>query len=83
MCTKVVAGMLLFNLPADQAFIALANILNRPLPLAFFTQDEGAVSHSYASVVLSSDRYLLDLSFVQSLPEGFPVQAPSAVQPHE
>ncbi|KAI5795083.1 rab-GTPase-TBC domain-containing protein [Geopyxis carbonaria] len=45
--THVVAGLLLLNLSADQAFVTLANILNRPLPLAFFTQDEGAMSRAY------------------------------------
>lgn len=45
--THVIAGMLLLNLSPEQSFITLANILNRPLPLAYFTQDEGATSRGY------------------------------------
>lgn len=41
---QTVAGMLLLNQSAEQAFVTLANMLNRPLPLAFFTQDDGAVT---------------------------------------
>ncbi|KAF8543653.1 rab-GTPase-TBC domain-containing protein [Trichophaea hybrida] len=46
--TNAVAGTLLLNQSPEQAFVTLANMLNRPLPLAFFTQDEGAISRSYA-----------------------------------
>ncbi|KAA8900835.1 rab-GTPase-TBC domain-containing protein [Sphaerosporella brunnea] len=46
--THTVAAMLLLNQSPEQAFLTLANMLNRPLPLSFFTQDEGAISRSYA-----------------------------------
>lgn len=40
--------MLLLNLPnAADTFIALANILNRPLPLSFYANDVGAKSSAY------------------------------------
>lgn len=44
---QAVAGTLLLNQSPEQAFITLANMLNRPLPLAFFTQDEGAVCDTF------------------------------------
>lgn len=44
--------MLLLNLPnAETAFIALANVLNRPLPLSFFTADEAAQASAYNLVM--------------------------------
>ncbi|KAI5820811.1 rab-GTPase-TBC domain-containing protein [Pyronema omphalodes] len=44
-----VAGMLLLNQSPEQAFISIANMLNRPLPLSFFTRDNGAISRFYTS----------------------------------
>ncbi|KKF93439.1 TBC1 domain family member 12 [Ceratocystis platani] len=47
-----IAALLLLNLPnITDAFIALANVLNRPLPLSFFTHDEGAKSSAYNLVL--------------------------------
>ncbi|QUC20985.1 uncharacterized protein UV8b_05226 [Ustilaginoidea virens] len=41
--SNTIAALLLLNLPSpDTAFIALANLLNRPLPLSFYTNDETA-----------------------------------------
>jgi len=45
--THVVAALLLLNQSSEQAFVTLANMLNRPMPLAFFTQDQSAMSRSY------------------------------------
>ena len=43
-----VAAFLLLNLPDPSAtFTALANLLNRPLPLAFLTEDSASISKSY------------------------------------
>lgn len=42
------AALLLLNLPsATEAFIALANVLNRPLPLSFYAADPGAKATAY------------------------------------
>ncbi|KAI5282494.1 hypothetical protein KEM54_002695, partial [Ascosphaera aggregata] len=44
-----IAALLLLNLPdASTAFITMANALNRPLPLAFLTNDPGAIMRSYS-----------------------------------
>lgn len=44
--------MLLLNLPSPAAtFIALANVLNRPLPLSFYTNDEGGQASAYSLVL--------------------------------
>ncbi|KAL1900739.1 hypothetical protein Cpir12675_000876 [Ceratocystis pirilliformis] len=49
---NTIAALLLINLPnITDAFIALANVLNRPLPLSFFTHDEGAKSSAYNLVL--------------------------------
>lgn len=60
--THVIAGILLLNLSPEQAFICLANILNRPLPLAFYTQDESAISRAYA-LFLKAFQYKLPSLF--------------------
>lgn len=45
---QTIAALLLINLPSPtSAFIALANILNRPLPLSFYANDAGAKSTAY------------------------------------
>ncbi|WPH03796.1 Hypothetical protein R9X50_00667900 [Acrodontium crateriforme] len=54
--THLVAGMLCLHLRASEAFIALANLLNRPLPLAFLVHDTAAMSRGYA-LVLSTLKY--------------------------
>ncbi|MCJ1442314.1 MAG: hypothetical protein MMC23_002807 [Stictis urceolatum] len=50
--THLPAGLLLLTLgdPGD-AFVALANFLNRPLPLAFLTGDPAGTSRSYELVL--------------------------------
>ena len=40
------AATFLVNLSPFKSFVALANALNRPLPLAFLTKDPMAVHHS-------------------------------------
>ncbi|OCK75917.1 hypothetical protein K432DRAFT_429093 [Lepidopterella palustris CBS 459.81] len=42
-----IAALLLLNLPAPLAFIALANILNRPVPLSFHTDEASGIHASY------------------------------------
>ncbi|GAM38458.1 hypothetical protein TCE0_033f09196 [Talaromyces pinophilus] len=43
-----IAALLVLQLPtAASAFIAMANALNRPLPLAFLTYDRAAISRTY------------------------------------
>ncbi|CUS09927.1 unnamed protein product [Tuber aestivum] len=56
--THAVAGLLLLNLSPEQSFTTLVNLLNRPLPLAFYTQDEGAMSRVY-NLFLKAFRYKL------------------------
>lgn len=56
--THTVAGLLLLNLSPEQAFMALVNLLNRPLPLAFYTQDSGAMSRVY-NLFLKAFKYKL------------------------
>ena len=49
-----IAALLLLNLPSPAAtFIALANVLNRPLPLSFYTHDLGGQSSAYDLVLQS------------------------------
>lgn len=44
--THAMAATFLVNLSPFKSFVALANALNRPLPLAFLTKDPMAVHHS-------------------------------------
>ncbi|EFW99810.1 tbc domain protein [Grosmannia clavigera kw1407] len=45
---NTIAALLLLNLPGPaSAFVALANVLNRPLPLSFYAADSGAKSSAY------------------------------------
>ena len=45
------AGLLLLNLPAAQAFITLSNLLNRPLPLSFLIHDSNAMHAAYSTTM--------------------------------
>lgn len=50
--SQTVAALLLLNLPTPaSAFIALANVLNRPLPLSFYSDDPGAKASAYNLVM--------------------------------
>jgi len=50
--SQSIAALLLLNLPnATDAFIALANVLNRPLPLSFYVNDIGAKTSAYNLVL--------------------------------
>jgi len=52
--TSTIAAILLLNMDTPSAsFQALANLLNRPLPLAFHTHDSGAINRTY-SLLLST-----------------------------
>jgi hypothetical protein len=49
---QTIAALLLLNLSGpDATFISLANLLNRPLPLSFYTSDLGAQSSAYNLVL--------------------------------
>lgn len=51
---QTIAALLLLNLPnPESTFIALANVLNRPLPLSFYTYDRGAQASAYHLVLES------------------------------
>lgn len=54
--THLVAGILCLHLKPVDAFVALANLLNRPLPLAFLVHDTAAMQRSY-ELVLSTLKY--------------------------
>ncbi|CAK1367941.1 unnamed protein product [Cercospora beticola] len=45
--THLVAGIVCLQLPAAEAFVLLANMLNRPLPLAFLVHDQPAMGRAY------------------------------------
>jgi hypothetical protein len=49
--THLIAALLLLNLPTSSAFITLANLFNRPLPMAFLVHDPGAMSRAYELVL--------------------------------
>ncbi|KAF1845710.1 uncharacterized protein K460DRAFT_355494 [Cucurbitaria berberidis CBS 394.84] len=46
-----IAALLLLNLAAPQAFIALSNLLNRPLPLSFLVHDANAIHAAYSTTI--------------------------------
>ncbi|KFA65095.1 hypothetical protein S40285_03107 [Stachybotrys chlorohalonatus IBT 40285] len=49
---NTIAALLLLNLPGPElSFIALANVLNRPLPLSFYASDMGAQASAYNLVL--------------------------------
>jgi hypothetical protein len=50
--SQTIAALLLLNLPTPAAsFIALSNILNRPLPLSIHTGDTGAMQRTFTLVL--------------------------------
>ncbi|KAF8472799.1 hypothetical protein BDZ91DRAFT_450367 [Kalaharituber pfeilii] len=60
--THVIAGILVLNQSPVKAFISLVNILNRPVPLAFYTHDEAAISKVY-TLFLRAFQYKLPTLF--------------------
>jgi hypothetical protein len=54
--THLVAGLLCYNLKPAEAFVALANLLNRSLPLAFLVHDQATMARAY-DLVLSTLKY--------------------------
>lgn len=54
--THLVAGVLCMHLPPNEAFVVLANMLNRPLPLAFLVHDQAGMARAY-EMVLSTLKY--------------------------
>lgn len=45
--THLIAGIVCLLLPAPEAFVLLANMLNRPLPLAFLVHDQHGMCRAY------------------------------------
>lgn len=56
--THLTAALLILNLSPSDAFVALANILNRPLPMAFLVHDTNAM-HRAHDLVLRTLAYKL------------------------
>ena len=56
--THLVAGVLCLHMRAGDAFVTLANVLNRPIPLAFLVHDQAAMARAY-EMVLSTLKYKL------------------------
>ncbi|KAK5164074.1 uncharacterized protein LTR77_010165 [Saxophila tyrrhenica] len=56
--THLIAGLLCLHLRPVDAFISLANMLNRPLPLAFLAHDVTAMGRAY-ELVMSTLKYKL------------------------
>lgn len=56
--THLVAGLIILNSSPAESFIALANLLNRPLPLAYLVQDRAAIDR-WQDHVLSTLKYKL------------------------
>ncbi|PHH88352.1 hypothetical protein CDD83_7638 [Cordyceps sp. RAO-2017] len=72
---NTIAALLLLNLPnVETSFIALANILNRPLPLSFYTFDQGAQASAYNIVLqtLSRKSTALHEHLTRTLESGAP-----------
>ena len=44
---QFIAALLILNLPPEQTFATLANLLNRALPLSFLVSDPSAIQHTY------------------------------------
>ncbi|MCL4551946.1 MAG: hypothetical protein M1305_00095 [Candidatus Marsarchaeota archaeon] len=54
--THLVAGILCLHMRAPEAFVTLANLLNRPTPLAFLVHDQIAMARAY-ELVLGTLKY--------------------------
>lgn len=71
---QTIAALLLLNLPTPAAsFIALSNILNRPLPLSIHTTDTGAIQRTYSLILstLSQKSPRLHTILASSPPEAY------------
>ncbi len=53
-----VAALLLLNLPTAKSFMALVNLLNRPLPLAVYSNDEPVLNRFVATFLTSFSQKL-------------------------
>jgi hypothetical protein len=72
---QTIAALLLLNLPSPSAaFTALANVLNRPLPLSFYVSDAGAKTSAYNLLLqtLHHKSPALHAHLVSSLPPHDP-----------
>ncbi|TID27303.1 TBC domain-containing protein [Venturia nashicola] len=49
--THFLAGLLILNLSAADSFITLSNLLNRPMPTSFITNDTAEIDKTYAFVL--------------------------------
>lgn len=54
--THLIAGILCLHMRAPDAFVTLANLLNRPTPLAFLVHDQMAMARAY-ELVLGTLKY--------------------------
>lgn len=54
--THALAGLLVLNLSPSDAFVALANLLNRPMALAYLVNDQSGIKRAHA-MVLSTLKY--------------------------
>lgn len=48
---QFIAGLLILNLSAADSFITLSNLLNRPMPTSFITNDMAEIEKTYAFVL--------------------------------
>ncbi|KAL8861099.1 MAG: hypothetical protein Q9178_002612 [Gyalolechia marmorata] len=77
--THLLAALLLLTLPSAQtSFISLANLLNRPLPLAFLTGDPAACAKAYSLVFA-----LLEHKYPRLHTHLFSAEQGLDIHPHE
>lgn len=78
---NTIAALLLINLPTPtDAFVALANVLNRSLPLSFYISDAGAKSSAYNLLLQTLARRSPNLhKHLLELPDHDPDQYLAAV----
>ncbi|QIX00072.1 hypothetical protein AMS68_005589 [Peltaster fructicola] len=49
--THLIAGLLCLNMRPGDAFVVLANLLNRPIPLAFLIHDQSSMERAHSMVL--------------------------------
>lgn len=54
--THLIAGLLCLNLRPGDAFVVLANLLNRPFPLAFLIHDQSSMGRAHSMVLNALSR---------------------------
>lgn len=78
--THLVAGIVCMLLPAPKAFVLLANLLNRPLPLAFLVHDQIAMSKAY-DLTLQTLKYKFPRLHAHLTSEGLGLKAEEFLDP--